>query len=196
MKAKKYFSVLLFLAGTLFFSACSLDGEDPKPETHTIDTRLYGVWRFYYSGNYEEIIVDRDGGTQPGSLGLFTFGGFNVVTNDYTPMFKGDIMYASAFSADSGIIIIEYLPGWENRWMNLDPPWSKNPNGYMFYGIYYINITNGGNRVFFACTNDQDNNYGPTETATLEQAIAKFTEGNMPNLLDLSVGDPLDRYTP
>ena len=50
------------------------------------------------------------------------------------------------------------------------------------------------NRVFFAQTNDQATNYGPTETKTLEEAIEKFTEANINNLLNLSVGDPQTRY--
>jgi hypothetical protein len=50
-----------------------------------------------------------------------------------------------------------------------------------------------GTRVFLACTNDQNNNHGPTETDTLAEAIAKFTPGNMNQMLDLSVGDPQDK---
>jgi hypothetical protein len=64
-----------------------------------------------------------------------------------------------------------------------------NPIGN-FYGIYFLNMNEEGTQVFLACTNDQNNNYGPTETETLEEAITKFTEGNMNQMLDLSVGDP------
>jgi hypothetical protein len=51
-------------------------------------------------------------------------------------------------------------------------------------------MNSAGTEVFLACTNDQNNGNGPTETKTLDEAIAKFTKGNMNQLLDLSVGDP------
>lgn len=62
--------------------------------------------------------------------------------------------------------------------------------GKNFYGIYFLNLNKEGTQVFLACTNDQSSNYGPTGTATMEEAIAKFTRGNMNQLLDLSFGDP------
>jgi hypothetical protein len=161
-----------------------------------LDDRLYGVWRWQLGSTVEEISI-----TRSGTLGTLTYSS-KIFTPTLQEQFSGNIVHAANFSNSAGIIIIEYRSGHKQQWVD----WEKaNPPSYMplrsdqpagnFYGIYFLNMNSGGTQVFLACTNDQKNNYGPTETATLEAAKAKFTQGNMNQLLDLSVGDPQTKVT-
>ena len=180
----------------LVFAGCPM-ADDPLNDSgaaqNVLDERLYGVWEWRLNTMVERITVSPSGG----GMGTLSYGS-NVYSAAVTESFAGTIVYAESFSSETGIIIIEYLPGRKQKWIdwgkanpgqNYFPLRSDNPAGN-FYGIYFINLNGGGTRVFLACTNDQSNNYGPTETETLEQAKAKFTRGNMNQLLDLSVGDP------
>ncbi|MDR2305224.1 MAG: hypothetical protein LBE10_11640 [Treponema sp.] len=170
--------------------------DDPETPENTLDERLYGVWEWRMGTMVEQIVIS----PAEGSMGTLRYGS-NVYSDTIKESFAGTIEYAENFSSGAGIIIIQYLPGRKQQWVD----WSKadpdgnyfplrddNPEGN-FYGIYFINLNSEGTRVFLACTNDQNNNYGPTETATLAEAKAKFTQGNMNQLLDLSVGDPQDK---
>jgi hypothetical protein len=187
----------LFFAAAVFLPAsCALES-DPLVGSPGLDDRLYGLWRFEYNRIVEEIRITREP-LNPGSLGALRYGA-NIWTDlGFQENFAGDIVYAENFSESGGIIIIEYWPEHEQVWVDWDkawppyyfPPRADNPVGKNFYGIYFLNLNEEGTQVFLACTNDQSNNYGPTETATLEEAIAKFTRGNMNQMLDLSVGDP------
>jgi hypothetical protein len=171
------------------------DSETPAVE-NTLDQRLYGVWEWRMGTMVEQIIISPAGG----SMGALTYGS-NVYSAAIQESFAGTIEHAENFSSGAGIIIIQYLPGHKQKWVD----WTKaDPsNGYFplradnpegnYYGIYFLNMNSEGTRVFLACTNDQNNNYGPTETSTLAEAKAKFTQGNMNQLLDLSVGDPQDK---
>jgi hypothetical protein len=192
------FSLLfLFFAAALFLPvACSLES-DPLEGGGGLDPRLYGVWRFEYGRIVEEIRITSEP-LNPGNMGALSYGGAIWETAGFEENFAGDIVYARSFSRSAGIIIIEYWPGHKQEWVDWDkawppdyfPPREDSPVGKNFYGIYYLTMNEEGTQVFLACTNDQGNNYGPTETATLEEAVAKFTEGSMNQLLDLSVGDP------
>jgi hypothetical protein len=137
-------------------------------------------------------------------MGTLTFN--NDWGDGAAEFFSGDIVYAEAFRAtttediNSGVIIIQYHAGHElewRHWINAPSTWAAQGYRYpdkKFYGLYYIDLHADGNQVFIAQTNDQRNAFGPTETATLAEAKAKFTKANLPNLLDLSVGDPQTRY--
>jgi hypothetical protein len=199
-----------FLGLTLVFAGCPLE-EDPlksKPAEEEegeeeslenepeLDERLYGVWEWRMNTMVERFTISPTGG----SLGTLSYGS-NVYSSTVQENFAGNIVYAENFSSSAGIIIIQYLSGHKQEWIDWDnadpgnnhfPLRPDNPSGD-FYGIYFLNLNNGGTRVFLACTNDQRNNYGPTETATLAAAKAKFTLGNMNQLMDLSVGDPQDK---
>jgi hypothetical protein len=183
------------LAAALFLAACPLE-DDPLGGGEGLDPRLYGVWRFEYDRIVEEIRVTPEP-LNPGNLRAFTSGTDVWEALGFQESFAGDIRYAKSFKDDAGIIIIEYWPGHKQLWVDWDkatppfyfPPRDDNPVGN-FYGIYYLNMNEEGTQVFLANTSDQGNNYGPTETETLEEAIAKFTEGNMNQMLDLSIGDP------
>jgi hypothetical protein len=186
----------LFLAAALFLAACPLE-DDPLEGGEGLDERLYGLWRFQYGTIVEDIRVTREP-QNPGNLGALSYGSNIWASIGFQESFAGDIVYAENFSDTGGILIVEYWPGHEQNWVD----WTKarppayfplrddNPVGKNFYGIYFLNMNEEGTQVFLACTNDQSTNYGPTETETLEEAIAKFTQGNMNQLLDLSVGDP------
>jgi hypothetical protein len=199
----------------LFLAGCSMEEpEAGEKREGWLDPRLVGAWRFTFAGSYEQCVITEKPQLDERNLGTLMFGhkgwgggfGSEDDPNVYHDSFGGDIVYASAFRTTSddtsaGIIIIEYWQGHENSW----PWWSEAPEGWAeqsyrfpnrnFYGIYYINLFADGHQVFLACTNDQSTNYGPTETRTLEEAIDKFTEANLPNLLNLDVGDPHTRYT-
>jgi hypothetical protein len=187
---------LLFFISSLSLISCPLEN-DPLEGGEGLDERLYGLWRFEYGRIVEEINITRKSRT-PGNLGALSYGGNIWEDIGFKENFAGDIVYAENFSESAGIIIIEYWPGHEQTWVDWDkayppyyfPPRADNPVDKNFYGIYFLNLNPEGTQVFLACTNDQSNNYGPTETATLKEAVAKFTKGSMNQLLDLSVGDP------
>jgi hypothetical protein len=193
---------LFAFAAALLLAACPLE-DDPLGGSVGLDERLYGLWRFEYNTIVEDIRITREP-QNPGNLGALSYGANIWASVGFKENFAGDIVYAENFSdgtgsvGRSGILIIEYWPGHEQDWVDwnkaLPPDYfplrEDNPVGKNFYGIYFINMNEEGTQVFLACTNDQSTNYGPTETATLEEAIAKFTQGNMNQLLDLSVGDP------
>jgi hypothetical protein len=170
---------------------------DPLEGGAGLDPRLYGVWRFEYGRIVEEFNITREP-RNSANLGALIAGSNIWTAIGFQENFAGDIVYAENFSESAGIIIVEYWPGHEQEWVDwnrADPPYyfplrEDNPAGKNFYGIYFLNMNEEGTQVFLACTNDQDNNWGPTETENLKEAIAKFTQGNMNQLLDLSVGDP------
>jgi hypothetical protein len=188
--------LLLMSIAAALLAGCPLE-RDPLEGSGGLDERLYGLWRFQYHRIVEEIRISREG-RSPGSLGSLTYGANIWSALGFQENFAGDIVYAENFSESGGIIIIEYWPGHEQEWVDWDKAWppdyfplrEDNPVGKNFYGIYFLNMNEEGTQVFLACTNDQSNHYGPTETATLEEAKAKFTQGGMNQLLDLSVGDP------
>jgi hypothetical protein len=183
-----------------------------------MDPRLFGVWRFTYSGSYEECVVseqarfsaEENGGRQP--YGSLVFGSdgwgnvFNPGVDGYSIFFGGDIVYAASFGTNqenkesAGVLILKLWPDYPVSWRW----WSEMPDGWAeqgcrypdrdYYGVYYLNFKGHGNQVFLAQSNEQATNYGPTETQTLEEAVAKFTEANINNLLNLDVGDPHRRY--
>jgi hypothetical protein len=140
-----------------------------------------------FDGDYEEFKIRSDG-VPGGEDDVLSCGStFSGPGGSYVESFAGTIVYAERFSSSAGIIIIKYLSGRKNSW----PNWGGDPEPPGdFYGIYYINLNAAGTEVFLACTNDQANNNGPTETDTLDAAIAKFTKGGMNQLIDLYVGDP------
>jgi hypothetical protein len=172
------------LCGALFFAACPMEDDPDDGAGIGLDPRLIGTWRMEFGGYYEEIDIRSDGvlgGTDDTLTKSNNYSGADAT------IFSGTIVYAERFSSSAGIIIIEYLPGRENSWLYWGG--ASEPPGD-FYGIYYLNLNSAGTEVFLADTSDQSANYGPTETETLEEAKAKFTQGNMNQLLDLNVGDP------
>jgi hypothetical protein len=169
--------------------------ETPEASRPALDERLFGIWEWTLGSIVERISIRP---TEGSTLGSLTYAS-NVYSAAVTDRFAGNIIYAENFSDTAGVIIIRYLSGKKQQWVDWDkadpeqnsfPLRQDHPVGKNFYGIYFLNLNGEGTQVFLACTNDQNNNYGPTETETLEQAKEKFTQGNMNQLLDLSVGDP------
>jgi hypothetical protein len=165
-----------------------------------LDPKLAGTWRFDFppSGDYEQIVITKSGALGTIQKGSNITGYTNNGAGGYEETYAGNIVYAEQWSATAGVLIIKFDTGHEVKWWSINnnpqsPP-ATNPSGNKYYGVYYINLGNGspGSTCFIADTNDQDlsNLNGPTETATLEDAKAKFTQGNMNQLLDLTVGDP------
>jgi hypothetical protein len=196
------FAIIFYLLSLLFYlllAGCRTEADAPEtdaPKTGVVlDGRLYGVWRMVV-GNVvmEEIRITREA-QNSGNGGSFIYGTDYWSTGTTKEMFAGDIVYAANFSETAGIIIIQYWPGHKQVWVDWDnadppsymPPRKDSPSGN-FYGIYFLKLNAEGTRVFLACTNDQNNNYGPTETKTLAEARAKFTLENIEQHLNLSVG--------
>jgi hypothetical protein len=212
-----FVGILVFVL--LLFAGCPIEAPPVTgAEKNLVDSRLFGVWRFGYGGSCEECVVSErarfsavknDGHETYGSL-VFGYEGwgssFNPGSEGYSLGFGGDIVYAASFGTSqenkesAGILILKLWPDYPVTWRW----WSEAPRGWAdqgyhypdrtYYGVYYLNFKEDGNQVFFAQTNDQKTNYGPTETKTLEEAIDKFTEANIHNLLALDVGDPQKRY--
>lgn len=188
MKKIKQSAVFVLLGVLLLLTGCPDPVGDDAP-AGALDSRLTGVWRFEYGSMYEQITITTQV-NKPGYFGTFEIGGtFTSPTNEYKESFAGHIAWAEPFSNAEGILIIEYFPGRENRW----PYWGGDPAPPgNFYGVYYLDMHEVGGvlqaKIF--CTNDQERNYGPTETADLEEAKAKFIQDNISKYLNLSVGDP------
>jgi quinol monooxygenase YgiN len=117
---------------------------------------------------------------------------------DFTlvPFWGGKIVYTENFDAASGVIIIEYLEGQKQVWIdwNTSSPRDPQPEGN-FYGIYFSDLTTTTSpwtaKVFN--TSDQNNGYGPTETVTLQEAINRFTKDSIDDWLASGVGDALSK---
>ena len=93
--------------------------------------------------------------------------------------YEGNIRFVSNYSADSGVIIIEYTV----------PPSYPKYNGNSYFGIYYKNLTNDTVQL----ANPINADYSSPDTETLEEAIRKFTRGKMGNYVDWGVVQPQKR---
>jgi hypothetical protein len=176
------------------------DPEDPAqqgPDRGSLDPRLYGLWRFSYSGKVmEEIEIAAPADAGASGHGSFTYRGI-LHSASLAESFAGDIVYAENFSDKTGVLIVEYWPGHKQVWIDWGAsfyptnmvPLDPQPPGN-FYGVYFLRLNEAGAEVLLACTSDQANAYGPTEAATLEEAVARFTEENRELWMHLSVGDP------
>jgi len=90
--------------------------------------------------------------------------------------FKGTIHFVSNYSMDSGVIIIEYF--------NSHRPSYAGYNGNSFFAVYYRNLKT--NTVQLANSINLADLSAP-DTATLEEAIAKFTRLKMGSFVDWGV---------
>ena len=88
--------------------------------------------------------------------------------------YKGTIEFVSNYNSNSGLIIIEYT---------VKPTYSGYNNGD-YFAVYYRNL--GTNSVQLANTTTLPD-YSCPDTATLEEAKAKFTRMTMGNYVDWSV---------
>ena len=167
--------VLVLLAGLLSM-ACSDSNDSSKSNIagDSLPAGLIGEWSDGSGYEYFTITANH-----------LLYEAVDWVNMDYAdpdyglvPMWGGSIVYVSSFNAASGIIIIKYDEGLEQVWMDWDTymPLDPQPAG-KYYGIYYDNLTE--DTVNLSSTTDQDpENSGPTETSTLAEAIARFTEAD------------------
>ena len=161
----------MILIPLLLFTGCYGEvGEDDMNIPGTLPELLRGEWFYSQPGvpsRSERYIIDKD-------TVEYGYGG-GESEMDYA----GNIRFVSNYSADSGVIIIEYTV----------PPTFQKYNGNSFFGIYYRNLKN--NTVQLANAINAD--YSSPDTATLEEAIEKFTRLKMGNYVDWGVVQPQNK---
>jgi hypothetical protein len=167
----------LFLTGLLsflFFAGCELYGKiggDDENIEGSLPELLQGEWVYTQPGSStpaERYIIEKD-------TIQYGYGGGESDSN-----YKGHIRFVSNFSANSGVIIIEYI----------DPPHYQGYNGNSFSGIYYRNLKNDTVQLANAI-NLED--FSSADTASLETAVKKFTSLQMGNYVDWGVVQPQNR---
>ena len=151
--------VLLIVAALL--GGCNIGGEDDTNHEGTLPDGLRKTW----NGSGDGYIIGSSG---PGDTNF-------QYTSDYEGAFTGIISFVSNYSADSGVIIVKYT----------DPPthliWGTEQtfyNGNDYTAIYYQNLS--GNTVQLATAISLDD-FSSVNTATLEEAKAKFTRSQIGN---------------
>jgi hypothetical protein len=155
----------------VFLTGCNngtIDDDVNKPGT--LPVILVGKW-----ANYDEYIIKTEiiEGKEEHTIGY-------LMNDDEWPFeYKGTIRFVSNYNSSSGIIIIEYT---NNLFSDPNKP---------FTGIYYRDLTS--TTVKLANAINLNDNYSSADTATLEEAIKKFTLGRMGNYIDWSVVTPYNK---
>jgi hypothetical protein len=170
---KVRFVPLVSLLVTLAVSGCNLYGEvggDYNNESNTLPPLLAGAWTAFYAG------VPLDGYTITDTEITYGDGGAGGGSFDYT----GTIRFVSNFDAASGVVIIEYTI----------PPSYPGYNGLSFFAVYYRDLSAGSVRLANATTLSD---FSAPDTATLEEAKAKFTRMSMGSYVDWSAAQPYAR---
>lgn len=168
-------SLYLFpVFGFLLLAGCELYGKvggDDMNLQGALPELLRGEWVYTPPGSVvpsERYIIDQN-------TIQYGYGGGESETN-----YKGNIRFVSNYSSDSGIIIIEYT----------ERPYYPKYNGNSFAGIYYRNLAN--NTVQLANAINLTDSSAP-DTATLEEAVGKFTRFATGNYVDWGVVNPQKR---
>ncbi|MDR3334097.1 MAG: hypothetical protein LBT13_04295 [Treponema sp.] len=191
------FFVVFLVMGALSFTGCPMD-DDSSEGSVGLDPNLIGTWEMNGPYGGDRYIFT---GTQ------LTYGSLSANTANpitYNEIWSGYIRYSEEFSSatHAGVIIIEYIPGHKQEWS--DGNWVQDENGTWvsgkldpqpegnFYGIYYTGLEGGdvGHTIYLSNTTLQDGTYGPTETETLDEAKARFTEEHMPDYISLTGTTP------
>ena len=166
MRIKYSLTALLIL---LFLSGCELYGKIGGADTNiqgSLPALLRGEWIYIQPGlstPAERYVIEED-------IIQYGFGGGK---SEYD--YKGDIRFVSNYSANSGVIIIEYI--------DTQRPNYAGYNGNSFFGIYYRNLSK--NTVQLANAIRLTDMSSP-DTATLDEAIGKFTLSNRGTLVNWS----------
>jgi hypothetical protein len=167
----------LFLTGSLsflFLAGCELYGKIGEADENiegSLPELLRGEWVYTQPGSStpaERYVIEID-------TIQYGYGGGESDSN-----YKGYIRFVSNYSANSGVIIIEYV----------EPPYYQGYNGNSFCGVYYRNLKNDTVQLANAI-NLED--LSSADTATLEAAIKKFTNRQMGNYVDWGVVQPQKR---
>lgn len=149
------FYAFFVLVGVLFFPACEPYGKVGGDDTNiqgALPDLLRGEWAYIPPGSDIPSEVYRVSGD------TISYGyGSGSSPTDYT----GAIRFVSNYSADSGLIIIEYSK----------PPSYALYNGLSFFAVYYRNLNSATVQLANAINPD----YSAPDTATLEEALRKFT---------------------
>jgi len=178
--------ILLFVLS--FLSACELYGKIGGEDTNiqgALPPFLKGTWIFPSSGPVSEsYVIDNATVMDNGDVIAGTVQYDGGASGNGTS-YKGNIRFVSNYSSTSGVIIIEYTeaPNYSNGYGVY--------NGKPFFGIYYRNLKN--NTVQLANSTNLGDNTGSPDTATLEEAVAKFTRLNLVNYVDWSRVNPQSR---
>jgi len=150
------FACLVLVLLACFLGSCKNEVEDVN-EPGSLPDGLVGKWVASYGDFYE---ITRSN---------------NVETLKYDSGYgspsQGTIRFVSNYDSKSGVIIVEYTSGLTN---------ANRPFG----AVYYLDLTSttaGLSSAWDSTAADYDAN-----TVTLQDAIEKFTKGNIGNYLDLS----------
>ena len=158
------FAVLVLVIFVVALGGCAADGIEEIDDTNypgDLPTLLIGEWGFAT----ETYTIEEN------SL-EYVF--LDEEWGDFG--YKGEISFVSNYSPNSGVIIIRYTEF---------PPFGDSTKPYTAF--YYRNL--GNNTVQLANVINQGD-FSSADTATLEEAIAKFTRGQMGNFVDWSVVNP------
>ena len=172
---KKIFSAVFVLGFLAAVIGCASNITDDGTNTQgTLPEQLRGEWVFTPLGS-----------DSPADYYIINENTLQYVMDDpdYGSDFTAPIRFVSNYSGDSGVIIIEYTQGYIFG--------AKYDDEYPFTGIYYKNLS--GNTVQLA--NAYDGN-GRTETATLDEAKAKFTRNKMDTYVSWAYVQPYTKKTP
>jgi hypothetical protein len=168
------FYVFFVLPVLLLFSGCDLYGKVGGDDTNiqgALPDLLRGEWAYTPPGSD----IPSEAYRISGDTISYGYGSGSSPT-DYT----GTIRFVSNYSSDSGLIIIEYA----------SPPSYTLYNGLSFFAIYYRNLRPDTVQLANAI-NLAD--YSAPDTATLEEAVRKFTRMRMGNYVDWGVVQPQKR---
>jgi hypothetical protein len=170
-------------AVTLFFSGCDLYGTigvDDVNKEGGLPPMLVGEWDYTQPGASDPAEVYTIAGS-PGTGYTIEYGyGSSPSSTDYT----GTAVFVSNYSSDSGVIIIKYDPAGK-------PAYSEY-NGNLFTAVYYRKL----HATWVQLANVIALPTPPivcADTATLEEAKAKFTRMKMGRYVDWSIVQPQRR---
>ena len=166
--------VSVCLSAALLFTACSSDGDDGGANggADGLDPRLIGSWVSSFDEKY-------------------TIAQNNLSYESEYSSWGGQIVHAASFNDNTGVLIIRYDAGKKQQWTNWDTMEDITPAGKDFYGIYFRQLA--ANSVVLSNTSDLANNWGPSETATLADAVNRFAFDNMADWVDLGFVAPFGR---
>ena len=175
--ARSVFALLAvaFLSTTLLFTGCKTEADDDDP--YKINSKFRGTWIDGPNyGSYDGYVITATklsyvSGTDPANLSV---------------KYRGTIKHVTEFTANSGVIIMSYDNGFENKyyhsthWDSYPAPCpdepcveEPSPNGN-FIGIYYKNLVPGVSADIATAYLSG----GAAEQATLNAANAAYTELN------------------
>jgi hypothetical protein len=180
----RIFALCLAASAALFVGCKNNVNDNDFADSHELNAKLIGEWRFEYNTDEDEI-ADSYEWYKIGDDATLSYG-YNTKGTDSTA-FSGIIVYVANFNEKAGVIIIKYDSEKGQQWYDYytDP---NNPAPIErkgdFYGIYYDALKE--TTVKLANSADVANNYGPTETATLRKAVAKFTVDAAGDFVDWS----------